>query len=92
MIAESMSSMSIDKRTDINIEDIIQDVETLLNKDDGHGMEHVLKVRDMAISFAEQEGADKSIVELASILHEVDDYKIFGEESAKSLINANKIL
>lgn len=77
----------------IDIEKITQEVKALLGGGDGHGIDHVLRVRDMAISFAKQEeGVNILIVELASLLHDVDDYKIFGEKSANSLKNATAIL
>ncbi len=67
-------------------------VKNLLKTDDGHGFDHVERVTAMAVSFAKEENADVNVVELASLLHDVDDYKIFGEESAKNLSNAHKIL
>ena len=77
----------------INVKEITREVEELLgDSGDGHGIDHVLRVRDMAVSFAHQEGADERIVELASLLHDVDDYKIFGEDSALNLTNATFIL
>ena len=67
-------------------------VRMLLGSNDGHGFDHVDRVRKMALRFAEKENADKSIVELVALLHDVDDYKLFGGENAKYLTNANKIL
>lgn len=72
---------------------IHQDVKELLGKDkSGHGMDHVDRVLKLAMTFAENERADKEIVALATLLHDVDDYKIFGEEHAEKLLNANTIL
>ena len=77
----------------INISAIYQDVKELLGGDkSGHGMDHVDRVLKLAVTFAENERADKEIVTLATLLHDVDDYKIFGEEHAKKLLNANTIL
>lgn len=73
-------------------DELASEVSKLLGGDHGHGMDHVLRVRDMAVRFAEQEGADVTIVELASLLHDVDDYKLFGEASAKQLTNARRLL
>lgn len=73
-------------------EHIITQVKKLLKNDDGHGFDHILRVRKLALSFAEQEGADKNVVEIACLLHDVDDYKIFGEESANKSVNASRIL
>ncbi len=58
----------------------------------GHGLDHADRVTKVALRFAEKEDADKEIVMLASMLHDVDDYKIFGEENEKKLINAKTIL
>lgn len=72
---------------------IRNDVAELLSGDiSGHGMDHVDRVTRLSLEFAHQEGADLDIVELASLLHDTDDYKIFGQESAKNLTNANNIL
>lgn len=76
----------------MNTSAIINEVAQLLGGDDGHGIDHILRVRDMAVQFAKEENADVTIVELACLLHDVDDYKLFGEESAKRLSNANAIL
>jgi len=77
----------------INISAIYQDVKELLGGDkSGHGMDHVDRVLKLAVTFAENERADKEIVTLATLLHDVDDYKIFDEEHAKKLLNANTIL
>ncbi|HBO64830.1 TPA: metal-dependent phosphohydrolase [Candidatus Saccharibacteria bacterium] len=72
---------------------VLEKVRVLLEKDkSGHGMDHVMRVHGLAMKFAEKENADKNIVELAALLHDVDDYKIFGQESARHLTNANRIL
>lgn len=75
------------------IEEVKKLVAELLDKDKtGHGMDHVIRVYKLSIKFAEIEHADIDIVSLASLLHDVDDYKIFGEENAKNLTNANNIM
>lgn len=74
------------------MEKIENSVKELLQSDDGHGFDHVQRVGKLALAFAAAEGADREIVELAALLHDVDDYKLFGEENAKNLTNANTIL
>jgi uncharacterized protein len=74
------------------MENIETAVNELLHANDGHGFDHVERVRTLALRFAEHEGADANVVELASLLHDVDDYKIFGQESSENLINATHIL
>ncbi len=58
----------------------------------GHGFDHVERVYKLAMRFAEAEGADSAIVALAAWLHDADDYKLFGEENAKSLTNVRRIM
>lgn len=65
----------------------------LLNHDNsGHGMDHVNRVYELAMKFADYEKADKKVVGMAALLHDVDDYKIFGEENAEKLTNAKNIM
>ena len=75
------------------IEDVRMQVYKLLDKDNsGHGMDHVNRVYNLALKFAEKENADKKTVALIALLHDVDDYKLFGMESAENLTNAHAIL
>ena len=68
-------------------------VENLMKNDDsGHGMEHIERVFDLAMQFAENEHCDKEIVALGALLHDVDDYKLFGEQNQQQLTNTNIIL
>lgn len=77
----------------IMMEEVRKQVCKLLEKDNsGHGMEHVDRVLNLSLKFAEVEGVDKEVVALIALLHDVDDYKIFGVESAENLTNAKKIL
>lgn len=55
-------------------------------------MDHVERVLNLSLQFAEKEKADKEIVALIALLHDVDDYKLFGEECQKNLTNAKKIM
>lgn len=65
----------------------------LLDKDaSGHGMDHVNRVLNLSLKFAERENVNKEIVALIALLHDVDDYKLFGEESQKNLTNAKRIM
>lgn len=82
--------LTIDKN---DISKITQEVHDILAADkSGHGMEHVNRVLAMALAFAQKENADSTIVQLAALLHDVDDYKLFGQKHGEELINANKIL
>ena len=75
------------------IEKIKDEVKLLMSGDNtGHGFEHVERVYNTALSLCEAEDADKEIVALASLLHDVDDYKLFGQECADNLTNAKNIM
>ena len=75
------------------IESIKQEVKKLLNKDNsGHGMDHIDRVLNLSLRFAKKEKANIEIVTLIALLHDVDDYKLFGMESAKRLTNAKRIM
>ena len=56
----------------------------------GHGLDHALRVYRNAVYIAEQEEAsDREIIELAALLHDADDHKLFHTENNA---NARKIL
>lgn len=75
------------------LEKVKKEVGKLLAKDkSGHGMEHITRVYNMSVQFAHQEKADEFVASLIALLHEVDDYKLFGNESAKNLTNAKAIM
>lgn len=70
------------------IEEIKKQVYELLQSDNsGHGIEHINRVLDLSIRFAKEENANIEIVSLIALLHDVDDYKLFGEDNAKNLSN-----
>ena len=73
------------------IEEVKKQVYNILCKDDsGHGFDHVERVYKLAIKFAKQENVDEDIVALIALLHDVDDYKLFGDKQAEDLTNAKK--
>lgn len=75
------------------IEQVKIEVEKLLKKDkSGHGMKHINNVYNMSLRFAEKEKADRFVISLIALLHEVDDYKLFGKENANDLPNAMMIM
>lgn len=70
-----------------------EEVANLLSSDTtGHGMDHVIRVTKLATSFANSENANIDTTTLIAMLHDVDDYKLFGEDSQKNLWNAKKIM
>ncbi len=58
----------------------------------GHGFDHTERVWLLAKKLAAGQAVDVLVVELAALLHDVDDYKLFGAESAENLTNAKRIL
>lgn len=75
------------------IEKVKKQVSELLNKDNsGHGMNHINRVLELSLKLAEKENANKDIVSLIALLHDVDDYKLFGIDNAENLTNAKKIM
>ena len=77
----------------MKIEEVKKYVYEILKSDDtGHDVDHINRVLNLSLKFAEKENADKYIVALISLLHDVDDYKLFGEENARNLTNAKNIM
>ena len=75
------------------IEDIKQRVSKLLESDQsGHNMDHVLRVFEISLKFAKEENANEEVVSLAALLHDVDDYKLFGKDHEENLYNAKAIM
>lgn len=58
----------------------------------GHDISHIRNVLAMSLKFADSEGADKDLVSLIALLHDVDDYKLFGYENSANLTNARRIM
>lgn len=75
------------------IEKVKKQVEHILAADNsGHGMDHIKRVLDLSLKFAEEEKADLELVSLIALLHDVDDYKLVGKKQAATLSNAKTIL
>lgn len=75
------------------IDNVKNEVINLLDKDNsGHGMDHINRVLDLSLKFAKKENANAEIVALIALLHDVDDYKLFGMENAEKLTNARRIM
>ena len=72
--------------------ELMDDVEEIFENDyGGHDFFHTLRVMRIAKYIAKLEGANTEIVELASLLHDVDDYKITGR-NMDSVENACKLM
>ena len=75
------------------INNVKKDVEELLKEDkSGHGIDHINRVLNLSLKFSEKEESNKELVSLIALLHDVDDYKIFGIDSSNNLTNTNNIL
>lgn len=75
------------------IDDVKKEVSLLLlNDDSGYGMEHINRVYRMSLDFCSNLDVDIDVVSLIALLHDVDDYKLFGLESSLNLINAKLIM
>lgn len=75
------------------LDKVKQEVFNILKNDQsGHGMDHIKRVFDLSLKLSENEHVNKDIVRLIALLHDVDDYKLFGEENADNLTNAKRIM
>ncbi|MFQ6778337.1 MAG: HD domain-containing protein [Alphaproteobacteria bacterium] len=67
--------------------------ELLKNNSNGHDDKHVFRVYNTALNFCNDiPSANRDLVATTALLHDCDDYKLFGEESERLLINTRKIL
>ncbi|HEY0638248.1 MAG TPA: HD domain-containing protein [Pseudonocardiaceae bacterium] len=72
---------------DLDFQEVIRAAEELVRDElgdepTGHDWWHADRVRTLAVRFARQEGADVRVVELAALLHDLDDYKFSGSDDA----------
>ena len=75
------------------IKEVKKEVYNLLYTDNsGHGIDHINRVLTLSLKFAKKENANREIVSLIALLHDVDDYKLFGQECASNLTNAKRIM
>lgn len=75
------------------LEKVAQKVRLLLeNEKSMHDWKHTFRVYENAMRLCKEENADAQIVGLSALLHDCDDYKIFGQEKAEKLINTRQIL
>lgn len=67
-----------------SIAKVAQAVEThLKHEGSGHDWQHIYRVWQIAQKLALQEKADVTIVSLAALLHDVDDYKLTGDATSE---------
>ncbi len=49
----------------------------------GHDYWHIYRVRNLSVKFADLEGGNKFCIEMAALLHDLDDWKLSGDSSEK---------
>lgn len=76
------------------VENIKKSVSELFgNNFGGHDDKHIFRVYDLAMNFCNEiPEANRDLVAAAALLHDCDDYKLFGEENARLLTNTRRIL
>jgi len=67
------------KRTEDNIRNYFE------NEGSGHDWWHIHRVRNMALKLSENEGGDKFIIEMAALLHDLDDWKLNSGTESKTV-------
>jgi uncharacterized protein len=68
---------TLQKEQLLKTEDFIQSY--FQNEGSGHDWWHIYRVRNMALNIAETEGGDLFLVEMAALLHDLDDWKLSNE-------------
>ncbi|KAL3684025.1 hypothetical protein R1sor_002047 [Riccia sorocarpa] len=89
-----------DVRTGVEIEAVVKDAEELVQKvmgkwDSSHDPFHVYRVRSLALSLADEEGLppeSRQIVELAALLHDIDDHKYASTREKRTEPTAEEFL
>ena len=61
------------------------------NEGSGHDWWHIFRVNRMALQLAKKEGGDMFIIEMAALLHDLDDWKLF-ENNGQDVSKARKWL
>lgn len=55
------------------------------NEGSGHDWWHIHRVRNMALKLAENEGGDRFVIEVAALLHDLDDWKLNSGAESKTV-------
>ncbi len=64
------------------------------NEGNGHDWWHIHRVRNLTLKIAETEGGNRFVIEMAALLHDIDDWKINGDvqtSHAKSWLKKMKM-
>lgn len=57
------------------------------NEGSGHDWWHIFRVKKIALKIAEKEGGNIFIIEMAALLHDLDDWKLVKENEASKTVN-----
>lgn len=66
--------------------------QALTGEGTGHDWHHIVRVCHNARKIAHAEGADMLVVELAALLHDLDDWKVTGQDPGAAPVRAQKCL
>ena len=58
----------------------------------GHNNDHIKRVYDLSMKFANDEDVDLTVVGMIALLHDVDDYKLVSKEESSNMTNTKRIL
>lgn len=72
------------------VADIVR--QRFLDEGSGHDWFHIDRVRRLALRLAELEGADREIVELGALLHDIADWKFHGGDESEGPRQATLLL
>ncbi len=76
---KTMEQTNVIKRTEAFVRGLFRE------ESSGHDWWHIHRVRNMAKKIAEIEGGDLFIIEMAALLHDLDDWKLNGDNDNKSV-------
>lgn len=67
-------------------------IEKFSNEGTGHDWHHILRVTNNALLISDTEGGDKTVIELAALLHDIDDHKFNGGDVEAGARTAKKVM
>jgi uncharacterized protein len=76
----NISEIQVLKQTEEYVRELFE------NEGTGHDWWHIHRVRNMALKIAESEGGNRFIIEMSTLLHDVDDWKIRSEEDTSKTV------
>lgn len=67
-------------------------IEKFSNEGTGHDWYHIQRVTNNALLISDTEGGDKTVIELAALLHDIDDHKFNGGDAEAGARTAKKVM